>query len=130
MSSQTTDIITVIIAFASLGLSVAGVIIAYHSLKALSSKSINTSTILPLHRIPPRPYHPYTTGYIHFLRDPYLRPLVQAACRPYHRVLDVDGEEGVEGRCMELTPLRMGGKAIQITSSAGDDKIGGSWQST
>lgn len=122
MASQTTDIITIILAFASLGLSGAGVIIAYHSLKALSTNIITPSTILPLHQIPRRPYHPYATGYIHYLRDPYLRPLIPAAYRPIHRVLDIDGDEGVEGKHKELALQRKGTVTMKDMQGIGDDK--------
>ncbi|KAK0100818.1 hypothetical protein ONS95_007266 [Cadophora gregata] len=121
MASQTTDIITIILAFLSLGLSIAGVIIAYHSLKALSTNILNTSTILPVHQIPRRPYHPYATGYIHYLHDPYLRRVVQTAYRSRQRILEVDGsDESVDGAIMELTPVRRGGRVISDTSNEDD----------
>ncbi|KAG4417916.1 hypothetical protein IFR04_008970 [Cadophora malorum] len=114
MASQVTDIISTVLDFASFCLTVAGVIIAYHSWKALSSKTINATSILPLH-LPRRPYHPYTTGCSHYLGYPYLRPLLQAAYRPHHRKLDAIADGGAEETELELMPLRNERKTIKDT---------------
>mgnify|MGYP003662489850 FL=1 len=86
-----------------------------------ASETINATSILPLN-LPRRPYHPYTTGYVHYLRDPYLRPLLHAAGSPHNRMLNVAtaSDDGVAGGCLDLMPLRKEEKAIQDTSTVED----------
>ncbi|KAG4441564.1 hypothetical protein IFR05_002949 [Cadophora sp. M221] len=121
MASQTTDIITIVLSFVNIGLAIAAVIIAYESLKALAGNLTTTASVLPLHRIPRRPYHPYTTGYIHYLRDPHLRPLIQAAYRPQHRPLELEDSSAMGGGHMEME-LRQDGNQTHNTPDQGVDE--------
>ncbi|KAH8744226.1 hypothetical protein BGZ57DRAFT_862735 [Hyaloscypha finlandica] len=61
MLLETVDIIAITLGLASVGATIVGNIIAYLSLKALTSK--NQSPLLPFHRFPSRPRYPYTSGY-------------------------------------------------------------------
>ncbi|KAH6721947.1 hypothetical protein BKA61DRAFT_650575 [Leptodontidium sp. MPI-SDFR-AT-0119] len=121
MASKSTDIITIVLAFVNIGLAIAAVIIAYKSLEALSGNLTTTASILPLHRIPRRPYHPYTTGYFQYLRDPHLRPLIQAAYRPQHRTLELDVGSAMGGGNMEMAIRRNDGSQTDDTLDSGVD---------
>ncbi|KAL2073540.1 hypothetical protein VTL71DRAFT_10866 [Oculimacula yallundae] len=97
-----TDIITIILSFLNLGAAIIAVIIAHSSLKALCGNLTDAATILPAYHLPRRPYHPYATGYAHYLRDPYLRPMIEASYRPHHRVLDAGTESSLDRKYMAL----------------------------
>ncbi|CZT06651.1 uncharacterized protein RCO7_04358 [Rhynchosporium graminicola] len=115
-----TDIITIILSFVNLGVAILVAIIAYQSLKALCGNLADAATALPSYHIPRRSYHPYTTGYIHYLRDPYTRPMVGAAYRPLCRVLDAETVGSLNGEHVLLAQQPLGVlQAIQERSGSG-----------